>query len=140
MQFRGLLDMLNGGGPGAAARGNYTSFMDMINGGGAGRAGQRFEDGLLAGLLNALNIRPAGYMERMAEMRPMARPAGLGASPRPAPLQPMTPAAMPMAPEIYGPAAVGVSKLPPPGSMSDEDLMRMLRAVVAQANSYGGNR
>ena len=126
MQFRGLLDMLNGGGPGAAARGNYTSFMDMINGGGAGRAGQRFEDGPLAGLLNALNIRPAGYMERMAEMRPMARPAG--------------PGAMPMAPEIYGPAAVGVSKLPPPGSMSDEDLMRMLRAVVAQANSYGGNR
>lgn len=34
--------------------GGFTSFRDMIDGGGAGRSGDRFEDGPLSGLLNAL--------------------------------------------------------------------------------------
>lgn len=68
-------------------------FIDMINGGGRGQAGQRFEGGLLAGIANALGIRPHGYQEQptaapsapvphaylgaspMTSMRPQARPA-----------------------------------------------------------------
>jgi hypothetical protein len=135
MRYKGLLDMLNGGGPGTAGPGGYTSLADMFNGGGAGRAGQQFEGDLFSGLLNALGIRPAGYMDRLAEARPMARPAGLGAAPRPAPPQPMMPPIDP-----YAAGAVTTSALPPPGSMANEDLMRLLRAAVAQTNSYGGNR
>jgi hypothetical protein len=56
----------------------FLNFIDMINGGGAGRAGSRFEGGgLLSMLGNALGIRPYGYEDRLSEMRPMARPAGL---------------------------------------------------------------
>jgi len=63
----------------------YTGLLDMINGGGPGQAGATFEGGLLSGLLNALGIRPHGYRDRLSEMRPMPRPAGLGVAPRPAP-------------------------------------------------------
>jgi len=56
----------------------YLNFIDMINGGGMGAAGSRFEGGgLLSMLGNALGIRPYGYEDRLSEMRPMARPAGL---------------------------------------------------------------
>lgn len=56
----------------------FLNFIDMINGGGAGRAGSRFEGGgLLSMIGNALGIRPYGYEDRLSEMRPQARPAGL---------------------------------------------------------------
>ena len=56
----------------------YLNFIDMINGGGMGAAGSRFEGGgLLSMLGNALGVRPYGYEDRLSEVRPMARPAGL---------------------------------------------------------------
>ena len=56
----------------------YLGLLDMIDGGGMGRAGQRFEGGgLLSDIANAL-ARPAGYMERMAAVRPQARPMQAG--------------------------------------------------------------
>ena len=52
----------------------YLGLLDMIDGGGMGRAGQRFEGGgLLSDIANAL-ARPTGYMDRMAAVRPQARP------------------------------------------------------------------
>jgi len=57
----------------------FLGLMDMIDGGGMGRAGQTFEGGPLSGFLNALGVRPAGYMDRLEDTRPMARPANLGA-------------------------------------------------------------
>ena len=55
----------------------FSGLLDMINGGGMGAAGSRFEGGPLSGLLNALGIRPYGYEDRLSEMRPQARPTGL---------------------------------------------------------------
>jgi hypothetical protein len=56
----------------------YLGLLDMIDGGGMGRAGQRFEGGgLLSDIANAL-ARPAGYMGRMAAVRPQARPMQAG--------------------------------------------------------------
>lgn len=63
----------------------YMGLLDMINGGGPGQAGDTFEGGPLSGLLNALGIRPYGYRDRLSEAQPMPRPAGLGVAPRPAP-------------------------------------------------------
>ena len=57
----------------------FLGLMDMIDGGGMGRSGQTFEGGPFSGLLNALGIRPAGYMDRLEAARPMtARPALAG--------------------------------------------------------------
>ena len=53
----------------------YKNFRDMFDGGGAGATGDRFEDGPLSGLLNALGIRPAGYGNR-AGMGEADAPAG----------------------------------------------------------------
>lgn len=110
----------------------FLGLLDMINGGGAGRAGQKFEGGPLSGLLNALGIRPAGYMDRLAEARPMARPAGLGAAPSPSPAPLLPP------PNIYGPNAITTTTLPPPGQMRDEDLMRLIMQALQQAPSATG--
>lgn len=56
----------------------WKGLIDMINGGGFGAAGSRFEGGgLLSMIGNALGIRPYGYMDRLSEMRPQARPTGL---------------------------------------------------------------
>ena len=63
----------------------YLGLLDRLDGGGPGRAGDTFEGGPLSGLLNALGIRPYGYRDRLSEMLPMPRPAGLGVAPRPAP-------------------------------------------------------
>lgn len=65
--------------------GRYLGLLDMLDGGGAGRAGQTFEGGPLSGLLNALGIRPMGYMERLRQQQPTMRPAGLGVAPTPSP-------------------------------------------------------
>ena len=43
----------------------FLGLMDMIDGGGTGRSGQTFEGGPLSAFLNALGVRPAGYMDRL---------------------------------------------------------------------------
>lgn len=111
-------------------RQQYLGLLDMLNGGGAGRAGDTFSGGPLSGLLNALGIRPMGFRDRLEEARPMARPAGLGATPRPAP-PPAPPSPMPTA--IYGPNAITTTALPPPGQMRDEDLVRLLMQALKSA-------
>lgn len=93
---------------------DFKGLLDMINGGGAGRAGQTFEGGPLSGMLNGLGIRPMGYAYRLADARPMQRPAGLGA--QPATMQPQM-AAQPQ----------GV------GQMSDEDLIKLIEVALRAA-------
>ena len=58
----------------------FLGLMDMIDGGGAGRSGQTFEGGPLSGFMNALGIRPMGYMDRLEAARPMPRPMMGGSS------------------------------------------------------------
>ena len=55
---------------------------DMWDGGGFGQSGDRFSGGppagaLMGGLLNALNVRPMGYEDRLGAMRPQMRPNDL---------------------------------------------------------------
>ena len=55
---------------------------DMFDGGGFGKSGDRFSGGppagaLMGGLLNALNVRPMGYEDRLGAMRPQMRPNDL---------------------------------------------------------------
>jgi hypothetical protein len=60
---RGLMDGQKG----------YLNFIDMINGGGMGAAGDKFEGGgLLSMLGNALGIAPYGSREREAQLKAMA--------------------------------------------------------------------
>ena len=88
-RLRGLPMAGAGGmGGGSADRPRYSGLMDMLDGGGAGRSGQRFEGGALSGLLNAVGIRPMGYRDRLAEARPMARPAAPAAPAQPLPVTP----------------------------------------------------
>lgn len=83
----------------------FLGLMDMIDGGGMGRSGQTFEGGPLSGFLNALGVRPAGYMQRMEAARPMARPVMA------------QPAAAPM------------------GQMSDEALMKIVLDALRRSQS-----
>lgn len=64
-------------------RERYRGLLDMLDGGGAGRSGQTFEGGALSGLLNALGIRPMGYAARLEDARPQPRPQGLVPPPAP---------------------------------------------------------
>ena len=68
-------------------QGGYISFADMFDGGGAGRSGDRFEGGLLSGLLNALGVTPYGYQDRMDERERRARMASMPPRPAPRPAQ-----------------------------------------------------
>lgn len=52
----------------------YTGLLDMINGGGPGAAGQTFQGGPFSNMLNAMGVRPAGYQDRLAAARPQPRP------------------------------------------------------------------
>lgn len=45
-------------GPKGGLWGDYTSLRDMFDGGGAGQSGQKFEGGLLSGLMNTLPTLP----------------------------------------------------------------------------------
>lgn len=66
-------------------RERYRGLLDMLDGGGMGQSGQKFEGGLFSGLLNALGIRPIGYAARLEDARPQPRPQGLVPPPQPAP-------------------------------------------------------
>lgn len=46
--------------PEARPSGQYTGLLDMINGGGPGRSGDTFEGGPFSGALNAIGINPVG--------------------------------------------------------------------------------
>jgi hypothetical protein len=113
------------------ADGRYLGLLDMLDGGGAGRAGQTFEGGPLSGLMNALGIRPMGYMDRLAQQQPPMRPAGLGVP------SPTSPALLPP-PNPYAPGAITTTTLPPVGQMSDEALMQLLMQALKQAPSATG--
>ena len=63
----------------------YRGLLDMLDGGGAGRAGEKFEGGPLSGLLNMLGIRPMGYRDRLQQQATMGTSSGGGYAPSPAP-------------------------------------------------------
>lgn len=63
--------------------GSFKNFTDMIDGGGAKATGATFKGGLLSDALNAMGVRPYGYMDRLGSVRPQMRPAGLMATTRP---------------------------------------------------------
>ena len=65
----------------------FLGLLDMIDGGGMGQSGSKFEGGPISGFLNALGVRPHGYMDRLSAVRPEMRPAGLGAA---APMRPVS--------------------------------------------------
>jgi hypothetical protein len=78
-------------------RKRFRGLLDMIDGGGAGRSGDEFEGGLLSEVLNAMGVRPFGYderQERMARMRPVMATTAPTYQPQPAvapmPTQPAT--------------------------------------------------
>lgn len=103
----------------------FLGLMDMIDGGGMGRSGQTFEGGPLSGFLNALGVRPAGYMQRMEAARPMARP--MMAQPAAAPMAPV--------PNPYAPGAIETTVLPAMGQMSDEALMKIIFDALQRSQS-----
>jgi hypothetical protein len=72
----------------------YLGLLDMLNGGGPGQAGPEFMGGPLSGLLNALGIRPMGAGRAMEESpSPMPRPMPMPAQmPAPALTPPVMPA------------------------------------------------
>lgn len=114
----------------------FLGLMDMIDGGGMGRSGKTFEGGPLSGFFNALDIRPAGYMQRMqAEAMPRYM-----AGPAPATRPEYRPMAGPApAPNPYAPGAIETTVLPPMGQMSDEALMRIILDAMERSQD-GGRR
>ena len=108
----------------------FLGLMDMIDGGGMGRSGQTFEGGPLSGFLNALGVRPAGYMDRLEAARSMARPMMARPMSGPAPVAPP--------PNPYAPGAIETTVLPPMGQMSDEQLMRIIAQALERAPSAIG--
>ena len=70
-------------------RERYRGLLDMLDGGGMGQSGQKFEGGLFSGLLNALGIRPMGYAARVEDARPQPRPQGLVPPPQAQPAPPI---------------------------------------------------
>lgn len=105
----------------------FLGLMDMIDGGGMGRSGQTFEGGPLSGFLNALGVRPAGYMDRLEDARPMARPVMAQPMAGPAPVAPP--------PNPYAPGAIETTVLPPMGQMSDEALMKIIYDALQRSQS-----
>lgn len=102
----------------------FLGLMDMIDGGGMGRSGQTFEGGPLSGFLNALGIRPAGYMDRLEAAQPMARPMMARSVDAPAPAP------------MYNPyATIETTVLPPMGQMSDEALMKIVFDALQRSQS-----
>ena len=96
-------------------RQQYLGLLDMLDGGGPGRAGSTFEGGPLSGLLNLLGIRPMGYADRMAQAptaSPMA-PAPMGGG-----MAPPAPRRAPAAPQVMAPALTGPAGGPPPQMMA----------------------
>lgn len=138
----GLMELFGGGGE---EKMRYKGLMDMIDGGGPGRAGQRFEGGGLSDVLNNLGFKPRGYHDRMAQQRPQARPqapAQMGnrsqpmAPPAPAMAQPMPGGGLPMDPTTpqfpqdvagaYGKTPMSIENLTPEQA---EMLVRQMRAM-----------
>lgn len=96
-------------------RQQYLGLLDMLDGGGPGRAGSTFEGGPLSGLLNLLGIRPMGYADRMAQAptaSPMA-PAPMGGG-----MAPPAPRRAPAAPRMMAPALTGPAGGPRPGDFA----------------------
>lgn len=125
------------------AQAQYTGLLDMINGGGAGAAGQTFQGGPFSNMLNAMGVRPVGYQDRLAAARPQPRPMqapGPQAMPQ---QQPMGPAMPPpgqitTAPIGLSPAQIGQM------IMSDPNLASAFQqALLAKSRpgvtGYAGN-
>lgn len=78
---------------------NYTGLLDMINGGGAGAAGQSFQGSPISGLLNYMGVKPYGYQDRIRQAQqsmqpvmpaPVRAPQPVQAVPMGAPVPPVT--------------------------------------------------
>lgn len=111
----------------------FKGLLDMIDGGGAGRAGELFEGGPFSQFLNMLGVKPRGYYDRLNEMRAANQPA-----PAIAPAPVMAPTVAATRPDIYGPGAVTTTTLPPMGQMSDEALISLIRHALERAPSAIG--
>ena len=116
--------------------GQYLGLLDMLDGGGPGRAGQTFEGGPLSAFLNMLGIKPLGYNKRLSEARPAARPTGYGY--HPAPPAPTPPAPTPPSNPAFLAPPVTTTSLPPLGQMSDEQLIALIRQAMQAAPSATG--
>jgi hypothetical protein len=77
---------------------NYTGLLDMINGGGAGAAGQSFQGNPISGLLNYMGVKPYGYQDRIRQAQqsmqpvmpaPVRAPQPVQAAPMGAPVPPV---------------------------------------------------
>jgi hypothetical protein len=106
---------------------DYKGLLDMIDGGGAGRAGQQFEGGGLLSAIANMVATPYGSQDRM---RPQARPDDFRQRFTP-PIQPAQPMQQPMS---AMPPPVTTTTLPPVGAMPTEELMRMLQIALS---NYG---
>lgn len=108
----------------------YLGLIDMLDGGGPGRSGQTFEGGPLSNFLNSLGIRPMGYQDRLSAARPAPRPMSGPTSMAPVAATPAQPPADP-----YAPGAVTTTVL---GQLSDEQLIRLIQnAIQAPPSALG---
>lgn len=119
-------------------RQKFTGLLDMLNGGGPGQAGDTFEGGPLSALLNALGVRPRGFADRMEQSQAQAQPQLLAPpmAPRARPPAPMP--AAPNNPYLATGGPITQSTLPPIGQMSNEQLMAIIRQALEQAPSAIG--
>jgi hypothetical protein len=111
----------------------YRGLLDMLNGGGAGRAGQTFEGGGLSGLLNSLGIRPMGYRDRLAEAQPAPNPMMMAprVSSMGAPPATGNYAYVAGRPDMAGPAAtmpntLGGISMPGQPNLTEEQIIQLL--------------
>jgi hypothetical protein len=134
----GLPDPMSGrvtsiGGAGGGGIFGYSGLRDMFDGGGRQQSGDTFKGGGYSGLLNALGIRPMGFVDR--QNTPTAAPAPSSGSY--VPRMPMQPTAQHMQPPAYNPLGnpIQTQTLPPAGSMDTQQLIDYLRA--AYSTPYG---
>lgn len=108
----------------------YRGLIDMLNGGGAGRAGDTFEGGPLSNFLNDLGVRPMGYQDRLSAARLMPQPMSTPTTMASAVTTPAQPPADP-----YATGAVTTTVL---GQLSDEQLIRLIQnALQAPPSAMG---
>lgn len=113
--------------------GGFKGISDMIDGGGAGASGPMFEGGAISDIGNALGIKPLGYHDRqqaMSQVRPQMRPP-MGGAPAMPPM-----GAPPVAPPA--PSPVSAHPLPPqPGQPGYSPMMAYYQMLEMQRRQAG---
>ena len=142
--YKGLKDMVDGGGPGKSGPkfeggpfsgalnsigvkplgGGYESLRDRVDGGGPGRSGDKFEGGPASGLLNFFGVKPMGSNDTPAAETPTSQSNPYGSS--------YTPTVTRSAPELIGPP---IAPLNTPNMLA-ADNKRMMNA--SQIVPFGG--